>query len=123
MCIPTPRQHDIRYCHDREPCRGNGNCIYILYKEGMMKRFNIIPLVLVILLVVGIGAFASDITGAEWRTQVVVTNNSTAASAVSTNFTLSTANMITAGMLNATATDAAMTNAGGADIAFMPGRG
>lgn len=63
---------------------------------------------------------ASDITNAEWRAKIVVSNNGTAATDVSTNFTLSTSEMITAGMLNSAATDAAITTAGGTDVAFMP---
>ena len=64
--------------------------------------------------------WASDITSAEWRTKVVVSNDGTAAADVSTNFTLSTSEMITARMLNSAATDAAITMAGGTDVPFMP---
>lgn len=66
---------------------------------------------------------ASDITNAEWRAKIVVSNNGAAASDVSTNFTLSTSEMITAGMLNSNAADAAITTAGGTDVAFMPSVG
>jgi len=64
----------------------------------------------------------SDITNAQYKGQILLANTSTATTNNAVPFTLSTANMITAGMLNATATDAAV-RSGATDVAFMPGWG
>jgi len=99
-----------------------------------MSRYNsiivILPLLLALCIILAPLAifgpygylWASDINSAEWRAKIVVSNNGTAASAVSANFTSSTSEMIAAGMLNSDATDAAITM-GGTDVAFMPGLG
>lgn len=65
-------------------------------------------------------AFAFDVSGAHYLTTVSITNNSTAVTNVSTNFTLSTANLISSGMLTANATDAVMRDGAGNDVAFQP---
>src|SRR3990170_7060949 len=86
-----------------------------------MKRRLFLILALSLLLMPALAARASVVSGAYYLTTVRVTNNSTATTLVSTNFTLSTADMISAGMLNATATDVAMRDGTGNDVAFMPG--
>lgn len=87
-----------------------------------MKRLLPLLVILAATFIIPVSVFSSDSANAQWKTEIVVSNNSTAASAVSTNFTLSTAEMIAAGMLNATATNAAML-INGVDVPFMFGWG
>ena len=86
-----------------------------------MKRKLLLILALSLILIPGLVAKASVVSGAYYLTTIRVSNTSTATTLVSTNFTLSTADMITQGMLNASATDAVMRDASGNDVAFMPG--
>ncbi|MCK9571566.1 hypothetical protein M0R72_21630, partial [Candidatus Pacearchaeota archaeon] len=88
-----------------------------------MKKLFIPLSVLLIALMLGGVVYASDITGAGYKTKVQVSNDSAAAqTGKAACFELSTADMIIAGMLNATATDAVMLE-GGTDTKFMPGWG
>ncbi len=66
-------------------------------------------------------ALASDITSAEYKSTIVVTNSSSNTTNVAVPFTLSTAGMISDDMLAADALDCAMQDGGGNDVAFMPG--
>ena len=94
----------------------------MLRKNSIILR---VPLILALFIFLASPAilWASDITSAEWQTKIVVSNNGTAATDVSTNFTLSTSEMVAADMLNSDGTDAAITTAIGDDTAFMPGVG
>ncbi len=62
----------------------------------------------------------ADVSNAQFRTTVTVSNNSTLAPNVSIPFILSTSEMINASMLNITATDAVMLYSGNS-LNFMPG--
>jgi hypothetical protein len=66
---------------------------------------------------------ASDISSADYKTTVIVTNNSSATSDVSVPFTNNTSAMIAGGMLDTTATSLAMLNSSGTDVIVMPGVG
>lgn len=68
-------------------------------------------------------ALASDISTATYSGNIVVTNNSTAATAVSTNMSLSSADMISQNWVDSAFTRCAVRNATGADVPFMPGYG
>jgi len=86
-----------------------------------MKKLS---LLLVALLSVGLAlpVVASDTSSAIWSGTVRVTDNSSSpATGVSVPFTLSTANLIAAGQLNADATGSTLLTNGGADTAYMPG--
>ena len=85
-----------------------------------MKR-KILGVVLLYALLTPSILLASNITGAYYLTQIGINNTGTAAANVVANFTLNTTDMIAAGMLNGTATDAAMRDANGNDVPFMPG--
>lgn len=66
-------------------------------------------------------ALASDVTNANFLTTLQVTSNSSSTiNEAWQTFTLSTNDTISAGMLNATATDLAMRTSGGIDVAFQP---
>ncbi len=86
-----------------------------------MKRLSAILALLVALL--PSLTFASSIGNAEYKSTIIITNNSTTTTNVSTNFTLSVPNLITLGMLSADASDCAIQNSSGNDTAFMPGYG
>jgi hypothetical protein len=64
----------------------------------------------------------SDVSGAQWIGTVQVTNNSTATTAVSTNFSLSSAGLISGGYTNSSLTDTSI-QYNGTDTVFMPGFG
>ena len=71
--------------------------------------------------VLGGVVYASDVTNADYMTKVTVSNNTTAQTGKVATFTLSTADMIAADMLNSSANDCAMkTGLSGTDIPFMP---
>lgn len=67
--------------------------------------------------------FASDISSANYLGLITITNNSTAASAVSTNMTLSSTDLISQGWVDTNFTRSAMRNTSGADVPYMPGYG
>lgn len=85
-----------------------------------MKKITLSILIIILTLSMAGIAFASDITGAEYKTTITITNNSTAATNVAVPFTLSTPDMIAVGMLSANASDVAIISSGGSDTAFMP---
>jgi len=86
-----------------------------------MKKYIALAIVVVILLS-GVAVYASDITEADYKSSIEVTNNSTALTNEATVFTLSTQAMIDANMLSANASDCAI-QYDGSDVAFMPGVG
>lgn len=86
-----------------------------------MKKLFIPLLVILLVSLIGGVVYASDITTAKFITKIQIDNDAvTAQSNVVGCFDLSTADMITNTMLNATATDAAMLD-GATDVKFMPG--
>lgn len=85
-----------------------------------MKRY-ILTITLIIALVNGIAVFASDISDAEYYGVIEVSNNSTAASMVSTVATINTQDLIDGGYLNNSANNCAIISTSGGDIPFMPG--
>lgn len=67
---------------------------------------------------------ASDISNADFYGYITTTNNSTAATLVTSNVSgLDTADMIAGGYLNSSANNCAIRNSSGADLVFMPGYG
>lgn len=76
--------------------------------------------VCLVLLASPLVAVASDVSNASFITRILAMNSGGAASNIAQVFTLSTSDMITAGMLNSTATDVAIRTSGGTDVAFMP---
>lgn len=85
-----------------------------------MKQRIALFLAGLIILTSSTAVLASVVTGAKYLTTIAITNSGTAATNCAANFTLSTADMISQGMLNATATDAAMRDGTGTDVVFMP---
>lgn len=79
-------------------------------------------LILIVILIIGAGyaVMASDLSGAEYKGTIVVTNNSTAASEVSVNFTLSTNDLIYDDYINTSWQDFTIIDDSGNDIPFMP---
>jgi hypothetical protein len=92
-----------------------------------MKKFNWTLLVAVLfitsLVFNPVMIMASDITSADFYGILTISNNSTAATNVSTNGTLNTPSMISSGYLNASANNTAVRNTSGTDMPFMPGYG
>lgn len=80
-----------------------------------------ILLLLLLILALPLCALASDITDANYKGNILASNNSTLAVSVSANVAISTADLINAGILNAAASDVAARDGTGADIPFMPG--
>jgi len=76
---------------------------------------------LLVLLATPIIALASDISGARYWAQIVVSNNSTATTNVATTANISTTSLITGNYLNSSANNTVMRNSSGADIPFQPG--
>ena len=83
------------------------------------KQYLLMAILIILLLPVIV--LASDITGANYRTIILVSNNGTAASDVFVIFTANTTDMINGGVVSETVTDAAMRDSVGNDVAFMPG--
>lgn len=79
-------------------------------------------LLLVTVLLVAAPVYASDISNALYLGALSVTNTGTAATNVSANVTLSTANLVAGGYLDAEADNVAV-RYNGADVAFMPAPG
>lgn len=90
-----------------------------------MKRLLFVLGICLILCVTFSGiVLASDISNAKYYGVIVATNNSTAATVVSTNVSgLNTTEMIAQGWLNSSANNCAIRNSSGADVPFMPGYG
>jgi len=88
-----------------------------------MKRFLLAAL-LVLLILSAVPVFSSDVSNADFYGVITTTNTGTATTSVSSNLSgADTADFIAGGFLNATATNAAVQNTAGADVAFMPGYG
>ena len=87
----------------------------------MKKLTTIILAVCIFIFVTPVAVLASDVSGAQYLTRSIITNNSSSEinNAVVT-FDLSTEDMITSWMLGINATDFAMRTSGGTDIAAMP---
>ena len=86
-----------------------------------MKRYLVLILIGLVTLLSAIPLLASVVSSAEYQTTVTITNNSsTAISNGIVPFNLSTSEMIDAGMLSANASDCAMKDTAGNDVAFMP---
>lgn len=78
---------------------------------------------LLLIMVMPLAIFASDITNARYFGNILITNTSTAATNVATTATISTPDLIAGGFSNATASDIVVRNSAGADAIFMPGFG
>jgi hypothetical protein len=75
----------------------------------------------IVALLIPVSVLASTIANAGYFGRIIVSNNGTSASNVSTIFSFNTTAMINAGMISANASDVAIRSADGADTAFMPG--
>jgi len=88
-----------------------------------MKRFiyYIVTAILILMFVSPAVALASDVTGANYLTRLIASNNSTSAATneIVPVEDIETDSYIDAGLLNATATDAALRESGGDDVPFM----
>jgi hypothetical protein len=84
-----------------------------------ISRTLLIALILMILITPIISA--SDIINALYKSEISITNSGSAASDVAVPFDLSTENMISGEMIGEPPTDAALRNASGSDMIFMPG--
>jgi len=95
----------------------------MVWDNKMMKKviYTIICTLLLVLLASPIAILASNISGAQYWAQILVSNNSTATTNVATTANISTENLITGNYLNATANNTVMRNSSGADVPFMPG--
>jgi len=89
----------------------------------MLQRVICILAFLVLALpIASYAVFASDVTDADFYGIITISNNSTATTAVSTNISgLNTPSLIADGYLNSSASDCAIRDRSGIDIAFMPG--
>lgn len=87
----------------------------------MKKTLIIMALAFLLVVVSPFIALAADISGAEWRSRIIVTNTGAVATNVPAVFTLDTDEMIDRDMLGDNATGATMRTATGTDIVFMPG--
>lgn len=89
-----------------------------------MKHLLLSLTIIILLALSGGIVLASDISQSAFYGQITATNNSTSlVSNVSANFTANTADWITSGFLNASATNVAIRTDTGTDTAFMPGYG
>lgn len=88
----------------------------------MKKYLPYILALLIFILGVGTTVLASDTSAAIWSGIVQVTNNSTAATGVSVNFSANTASLISGGYMNSSGNNTAI-QFGGSDVAYMPGYG
>lgn len=85
------------------------------------KRYIVTLMVLVALLTgIALPLYASDITNAKYIGTIRVSNNSTAAEAVSVNLSINSTQLIEQGFASANLTDMAIQR-NGVDTAFMPG--
>ena len=87
-------------------------------------RYYLTIILIISLLIGGAAVYGSDISEADFWGVITTSNNSTTASGVSSNISNSiglTANLISGVFLNSGATNLAIQNSAGADIAFMPG--
>lgn len=89
----------------------------------MTKLKGILTLVLLLAMLASpIAVLAvSDISGARYYGTIIVSNNSTIATNVAVNCTISTQALIDGGYLNSSANNCAVRSSGGSDIPFMPG--
>lgn len=89
--------------------------------DKLSRNMAVLVIVFITALCFSSIALASDITNAKYMAKVTINNATTALTNAVATFTLSTSNLISSGMLNATATDCAMLNGtSGSDIYFMP---
>ena len=85
---------------------------HIRYYAALMLAFLLVPMV----------ALASDISGALFFGNIVISNNGTATTNVTSNFTgLNADNLIADGFMNATANNSVIRNVSGADVIFQVG--
>jgi hypothetical protein len=84
-------------------------------------RFYILLLTLIVALM-PLSVFASDVSNAIWGGDIRVTNNSTATTAVSIDCSINSTALMDSGYTSSTLTDAAI-QYNGSDIPFMPGYG
>ncbi len=88
-----------------------------------MKKVRLVPVLVLIasLLLTPLVALASTVSGATYSGVIVISNNSTsAASNVATIMTLSSADMLSQGWIDASFSNVAIQNSSGADVPFMP---
>ncbi len=86
-----------------------------------VKRALLPILAFVMAVIVPLTTVGSTISGARYSGRVVITNNSTAASNISTVFSLNSTELIAGGMLAGNGSDVAMRDNAGNDIPFSPG--
>ena len=83
----------------------------------VLVTFGLLATCLMLLL----SPFTAMATGGNFITRILASNVGAAAANIWQTFELSTADMITAGMLNSTATDVTIKTSGGTEVEFMPG--
>ncbi len=86
---------------------------------GRIIRYSLVFSLLFFILAFPVAA--STVTGAGYKGTVIIANSGTATNSNAVPFTCHTAELINGKMLNATASDAALLDGAGNDIAFMPG--
>ena len=83
-------------------------------------RLALVLAALAVLALGGLPALASDVSDAEYRGEITVTNSSYSTSREATYFNLFTTALIDGGYVDADLQNLALTTTGGADVAFMP---
>ena len=86
---------------------------------GQLSAFATMAVV-VSLIISPFAVLASDISEAEWIGTVRITNNGSATTNVSVNFSLATQPLINDGFVNVTLSNTAIRTGAGADVAYMP---
>ncbi len=85
------------------------------------KLLNILLVILLLVMIPGTIALASDVTGALYKMGITVSNNGTLANYVSTVGNISSLNLIAGSYANANIDNVAVQDAGSNDVPFMPG--
>lgn len=86
-----------------------------------MKKYRYyLPILVLLITLIPIAVFASDVSDAWWKATVRVTNGGDATANVSTTFTANTSALIDSDYISDDCSDTAI-QYGGEDIAFMPG--
>lgn len=87
----------------------------------MKSRILVLVVFCLVAMVMATGVvIASTVSDADYYGVITISNTDVAADGVSTNMTLSTQNMISAGFLNSSANNCAIQNTSGSDVSFMP---
>lgn len=94
----------------------------MLLRGVEMKKYRGLVVLILLLAIMPLPAFASDISSATYYGVITIHNAGTATTAVSANVSgLSSPVLISGGYTNSSANNTAIRNTSGADVAFMPG--